>query len=153
MRNQKGQTFVEVLFVLPLLLFLFTIIVEMGFIMYDFAVINYTATTIAVESSRQGYFTDDVYNRAADSLKNWTSNGEDLGICRTNVRADDPNSIVVWGPRAERQHDRGESITVGICYPVKFKTFIMSAVGEWTDQDNLLYLRSRAVSLSEEYFE
>ena len=42
-RNNRGSQSIEMLFVLPLILMLFFMVVEMGFIMYDFVAVSYTA--------------------------------------------------------------------------------------------------------------
>lgn len=153
LKNERGQAFIEMLFVLPLLLMLAFFIIEMGFVMYDLAVVNYAASSAAVEAARQGQFTTETGERTMAYLRDWSSNGGNFNLVRSNVPGNDLDSIVVYGPGADEQFQRGDIITIGVCYPVRFKTFLMDALASWTVDEQELILKARASAVSEVYFE
>ncbi|MGI5922115.1 MAG: TadE/TadG family type IV pilus assembly protein [Syntrophomonadaceae bacterium] len=153
LKNERGQAFIEMLFVLPLFLMLAFFIIEMGFVMYDLAVINYAASSTAVEAARQGQFTTATGDRTMAYLRDWSSNGRNFNIVRRSVPGKDIYSIIVYGPGAGDKFQRGDIITIGVCYPVRFKTFLMDALASWTVDEQELFLKARASAMSEVFFE
>ncbi len=145
--------FIELLFILPLILMIVTFAFESGFIMYDFSTINYTASSMAIEAARNGSFDNEIASRGGDYLKGFTSQGAESGILRSNSFYIDPANIVIWGPAENQSFQRGELITVGICYPIKFKLFYMDALAGWLIEEEKLNLKGRASAMSEVYFE
>ncbi|MFZ5632665.1 MAG: TadE/TadG family type IV pilus assembly protein [Bacillota bacterium] len=75
MRDGRGSPSLEALFVLPVILMLFFMVVETGFIMCDWATVNYAAASAAVNAAREGKFSEGVRSGTADYLRDWTTNG------------------------------------------------------------------------------
>lgn len=154
LKNERGSQFIELLIVLPFLLMIFFMIVEMGFVMYDFVTVNYAATTAAAEAARAGGFTNEVRSEIGDYLKNWTTAGETLNLdAQATIPSPEDNTIVVWGPPPGEVFQRGSTIEVGVIYPVKFKTLLVDRFCRWMVQEENLTLKARAAALSEVYFE
>ncbi len=154
MKNIKGQAFIEMLFVLPLFLLIFVVIIEMGFVMYDYAVINYAASTAAVEAARQGDFNLSVQQRTAEYLTHWTSNKAIQGFVfapeGSSPTADD--EIIVCAPTPGVKYQRGSMMSVKVIYPIKFKLFIIDSLAHWVLQEKQFTLKSHSTAMSEEYF-
>jgi len=153
-RSRRGSQTVEMLFVLPVLLMLFFMTVEMGFVMYDFVTVNYAAASAAVEAARKGKFDGEVRQEIATYLRDWTTEGKRFAVdpWATSPAAQD-NTIVVWGPDPNQAFERGSVIEVGVVYPVRFKTFMIDGLARWLVQENVLSLKARAAALSEVHFE
>lgn len=153
LKNEKGQSFIEMLLVLPLLLMVIVFFIEMGFIMYDMAVVNYAASSTVIQAAAEGQFTDTICSTTADYLHNWTSNGKELNIIRSDSPQLDSDAIVIYGPGAGDKFQRGNIITVGVIYPIKFKIFLLNNLADWTISEDNLNLKARASAASEVYFE
>jgi Flp pilus assembly protein TadG len=154
LKNERGSQFIELLIVMPFLLMIFFMIVEMGFVMYDFVTVNYAAATAAVEAARAGEFSDEIRAEIGDYLKDWTTTGKtlDLDIHATAPVPED-NTIIVWGPPSGQIFQRGNTIEVGVIYPVKFKSIVVDSFCRWLVKEENITLKSRAAALSEVYFE
>lgn len=154
-RDKRGSYSLEALFNLPVLLMLLLFIVEMGFLMYDWAVINYAVNSSAALAAKESTFT--ATNRAIlqNYIKQWTSSGKNLTYTNVNGTSYTPNpsQAIIYGNSSTTYVQYGQPITVGICYPYKFKTFIVDAMSKWFVQDNQLYLKVQAVATSEVYRE
>ncbi|NLX02679.1 MAG: hypothetical protein GXY40_09150 [Syntrophomonadaceae bacterium] len=155
MKNKRGQAFIELLLVLPLFLLIFAVIIEMGFIMYDFAVIHYAASTAAVEAARQGDFTTSTQQRTADYLTQWTSNKTVQGVAFAPEYSSPTTTdqIIICAPTSGVKYQRGNVMSVKIIYPVKFKLFFIDSLANWALKEEHLTLKSQAIAMSEEYFE
>lgn len=152
-RNNRGSQSIEMLFVLPLILMLFFMVVEMGFIMYDFVAVNYIANSMAVQAATQGCFTQDIRDSGANYIRTWTTGGHNIGInASATIPAPSENTAVIWGPSSGQKFNRGQMIEVGIIYPIKFKTFVMKGLS-WMVDEEKLYLRSNASAMSEIFIE
>lgn len=132
--------------------------IEIGFIMYDFATINYAASSMAVEAARKGQFDHDVYMRGAIYVHEYTSSKDmyiDYEWSGWAYWPDDcmygPGNTVFWAPRFGFKFQRGDVITVGVCYPVQFKIFFIDQLAHWIIKDDLLYLKAKASALSEPF--
>lgn len=156
-KNQKGYAFIEWLFILPMIIMIVSFAVEIGFVMYDLATINYAASSMAVEAARKGDFDQDVYRKGRSYLLDWTS-GEDMKVYHASSRwawwPEDckagPKDIFIWATDKDT-FQRGDVISVGVCYPVQFKTFLMNQLGHWIIKDDILYLKAKASALSEPF--
>lgn len=151
--DKRGQAFIEMLFVLPLLLLIFFVIMEMGFVMYDFAVVNYAASSAAVEAARKGQFDDDVADRVENYLVNYSSNGKNVQVVRSEFNVTYSTQITLWGPDSGSRFQRGDIITVGVNYPVRFKLFFIDSLAKWVVDECSLTLKSSASAMSEPYIE
>ncbi len=130
----------------------------MGFAMYDFATINYAASSMAVEAARKGCFDQDVYSRGASYVQEWTSSKDIEVYHAPNQSAWWPadcqqgaGSGVIWAPELNTAFQQGEVITIGVCYPIQFKLLYMEQLGHWIIKDNHLYLKAKASALSEPF--
>ena len=159
-KNQKGSAFIEWLFILPMIIMIVSFSIEIGFIMYDFATINYAASSMAVEAARKGKFDSDVCSRGARYVQEYTSskNIKDMGVryAPNAVRwpedcMDNEGAACIWAPWFGFEFQRGDVITVGVCCPVQFKIFYMEQLGHWIIKDNQLYLKAKASALSEPF--
>lgn len=154
LRCQHGSQTVEMLFVLPVLLMMFFMTVEMGFVMYDFVAVNYAAASAAVEAGRKGAFDAEARQEVADYLRDWTTEGKRLSIDALAVSPTPrENTVVIWGPPPGDAFQRGSVIEVGVVYPVRFKSFVMDGLARWLVQENDLSLKARASAASEVFFE
>lgn len=152
-RCTRGSQTIEMLFVLPLLLMVFFMIIEMGFVMYNFVTVNYTAASAAVEAARSGSFNASVRTSTEEYLVNWTTDGKAKEVYHTTTPIDPDGAIVIWGPPPDQIIQRGDPIEVGVIYPIRFKSFVMDSMCRWIVQENALTLKARAVAMSEVYFE
>ena len=153
-RDKRGSYSLEALFNLPVFIMLFFLIFETGFLMYDWAVVNYAASSAAVLACKEGQFSESIRSETAQYLRQWTSNGKDLSY---DIYADSPyesqNTVVIWGTDPSLRVQRGGTITVGVVYPVHFKSFIVNAMAKWLVQDNRITLKAGATGSSEVFFE
>ncbi|SMB95728.1 TadE-like protein [Thermanaeromonas toyohensis ToBE] len=154
LKDERGNSLIEALLVLPLFLILFFLLIEMGFVVYDWAVVNYATASAAAKASSEGRFSETIRQETAAYLKQWTVNGKDLGV---DFLAGAPyyssDTMVIWGTPAGMNVQRGQEIVVGVVYPVRFKTFLVGALGQWLIQEEQLTLKTRAVTTSEAFFE
>lgn len=153
-KERRGNTFIETLLVLPVFLMIFFFLVEMGFLVYDWAVVNYATASAAARAASEGGFSEDTRLEIADYLGRWTVNSKDLSVdYLASAPYYSPGTIVVWGTPAGVNVQRGVQVVVGVMYPVGFKTFLVGALGNWLVQEENLVLKTRAAAVSEAYFE
>ena len=150
--NQKGSQSVEMLIVLPLLLMMFFMIVEMGLVMYDFVSVNYVANSMAVQAATRGEFTDSIKGDGANYLRTWTTEGKNITVNYAQTPQQVAGAAVIWGPPSGQKFNRGQLITVGVVYPVRFKTFVMRGLA-WLVESQDIYLKAQATAASEVYIE
>lgn len=158
LKNNRGNTFLEWLLLLPMIIMIVSFAIEMGFAMYDFSTINYAASSMAVEAARKGCFDQDVYSRGESYLQSWTS-GKNIDVYHASSAGswwpDDcqqgRGNCFIWAPELNTSFQQGQVITIGVCYPVQFKLFHMEQLGHWIIKDNLLYLKAKASALSEPF--
>ncbi len=155
-QDRRGQGSVEALFVFPLLFMIFWSIVEFGFLMYDWAVISYNASTSAVTAATVGQFNDSVRLQLAQNLQNWTVNGQtftyDAGGAASPGSFDE-NTVYIWGTDKDTPVQKGEYIQVYISYPIKMQLFLFDVLGSWVVSDESFRLRMDFAFPSEVYFE
>jgi len=155
-KDCRGSVSIEALFVLPLLLMLFFFIIEMGFVMYNWAVVNHAASAAAVEAAMTGRFSTDIRQAAAEHIRDWTTDGKSMSLndlCTLPPGNVGPNTIYVYGTDANTDVQRGGIIDVGIAYPFKFRSFIFDALGRWATGDNQVVLKVNMKAASEVFFE
>lgn len=152
LKDTRGVTIVELLWVLPVLFMIFLFIIESSIIMYDFAVVNYFTSTAAEKAAMEGCFNDTIRQSLLNNLK-WTSNGKTYSADISGTSPNySPGVIVIYGTDKDTQIQRGNDITVGTVYPVQFKTFIIRGAFQWVVEQMELTLKAQAVSTSEKYF-
>jgi hypothetical protein len=152
-RARRGNVFVETLITLPVFLMLFFGLVEFGFMMYDWAVINYVAATTAARAAMDGKFSQELRLEAANFIRDWTSRGEDVAVdCLAEAPYSSGSTVVVYGTDPDLTVQRGAEIEVGVVYPVRLRT-LAGAVAGWTVGEKNLFLRARAVAASEAFYE
>lgn len=154
LRSCRGNAFVEALFVLPVYIFFVVAILESGFLVYDWVAVNYATSSAAVKAAVQGQFTPAIRQEAADYLRDWTVDGKSMNrdYMALSPRVES-NTVVVWGTDPNQTVQRGGSIVVGVVYPVRFKILSVGGFGKWLVQQYDLSLKTRAVVMSERYFE
>jgi len=154
LKDTRGLSTVELLWVLPVLFMMFLFIIESSFIMYDFAVVNYFTSTAAEKAAMEGGFNDTIRQSLQTNLRNWTSNGKTYSFDTSGTSGYySPGVVVVYGTDGNTQVHRGDDIEVGVVYPVRFKTFIIRGAFQWIVEQKELTLKAQAVSTSEKYFE
>lgn len=154
MRDGRGSPSLEALFVLPVILMLFFMIVETGFIMYDWATVNYAAASAAVSAAREGKFSEGVRSGTADYLRDWTTNGRAFIYDETATDPyEDSGTVVIWGTAPDQNVERNSPIVVGVVYPVKFKILLADNLWKWMVKEETITLKARSAALSEVHFE
>lgn len=154
MRDRRGSPSLEALFVLPVILMLFFMIVETGFIMYDWTTVNYAAASAAVSAAKEGKFSGEVRSDAAGYIHDWTTGGRALAYDYTATEPyEDAGTVVIWGTGSEQNVERNNPIVVGVVYPVKFKILLADNIWKWVVKEEVITLKARAVALSEVHFE
>ena len=155
LKNQKGSSFVEMLFVFPLILMLFIFIIEMGFLMYDWAVISYYTSTAAVVAATQGQFCNAVSNNLANNIKRMTVNGRELNFYRVPNKPTEmsEDGVYIWGTLPNERVQKGENIFVNVSYPWQCNFFLIGALGNWIIGEKALRLDFSFVFPSEVFFE
>ncbi len=152
--HNKGSATLETLANLPILLIILIFVIESGFIMYDWAVINYATASAAVNAAANGGFSEKIRLQTANYLQRWTSEGRNLEFYVMGEQfPESGNDAVVWGTSSELRVQRGDDIEVGIYYPIKFKVFIMDTLSRFLVQEKHIALRAHAIAPSEVYFE
>jgi len=135
-RNRRGQAFVESLFVIPLIFMLFIFIVEMGFLMYNWSVLNfYTCST------------------AADD---WTVNSR--GYIYDVTGADPPatpadGTVYIYGTDRNTPVQRGSYINVNVNYPWHYRFFIIDSLSRFVVSEGRLRIKVNASVPSEVFIE
>lgn len=155
-KNNHGSFSIEALFVLPALLMLFFFIIEMGFVMYNWAVVNHAASAAAVEAAMMGRFSADIRQSTAEHIRDWTTDGKTMNIDSLGVLPPanfNPNTIYIYGTNVGTDIQRGNIIDVGVAYPFKFKTFAFDALGRWTTGESQVVLKANMKAASEVFFE
>lgn len=152
LKDTRGLSAVELLWVMPVLFMMFLFIIESAFIMYDFAVVNYFTSTAAEKAAMEGSFNDTIRQSLQNNLRNWTSNGKKYGFDVSGTSGYyAPGVVVVYGTDRTTQVQRGDDIQVGVVYPVRFKTFIVRGTFQWVVEQTELTLKAWVVSSSEKY--
>ena len=155
-RNRRGQAFVESLFVIPLLFMLFIFIVEMGFLMYNWSVLNfYTCSTAAVAATK-GQFTDEVRIRLAQNIDDWTVNsrGYIYDVTGTDLPATPADGTVyIYGTDRNTPVQRGSYINVNVNYPWHFRFFIIDSLSRFVVSEGRLRIKVNASVPSEVFIE
>jgi Flp pilus assembly protein TadG len=155
-RNRRGQAFVESLFVIPLLFMLFIFIVEMGFLMYNWAVINFYTCSTAVTAATTGQFTDQIRLRLAQNINDWTvnSHGYSYDVAGTGLPGSLSDSTVyIYGTDRNTPVQRGSYINVNVNYPWHFKFFIIDSLSRFIVSEEQLRIKVNASVPSEVFIE
>lgn len=155
-KDSRGSVSIEALFIVAILLMLFFFIVEMGFLMYDWAVINHAASAAAVEAAMNGRFSAGIRQAMAEHIRKMTTEGNAMGTDASGTSPPgsvNPGIIYVYGTDANMNVQRGGTITVGVAYPFRFKTFLFDALGRWLTGENQVVLKVKMTAVSEVYFE
>jgi Flp pilus assembly protein TadG len=152
--GQQGSVSLEMLFNLPLLLMIFVLIFETGFIMLDWAVVNYAAASAAVNAAANGRFSEDIRDQTIAYLRQWSTEGKKLFfVSAEESPAEGSQDAVIWGTPPDVNVQRGNDVEVGIYYPIKFKLFLVDSLMRWLTKEHQLALHAHAVAQSEVYFE
>jgi len=155
-RNRRGQAFVESLFVIPLLFMLFIFIVEMGFLMYNWTVMNfYTCSTAAIAATK-GQFTNEIRLRLAQNINDWTVNSR--GYIYDVTGADPPatpadNTVYVYGTDRNTPIQRGSYINVNVNYPWHFRFIVIDSLSRFVVSEDRLRIKVNASVPSEVFIE
>ncbi|MGB9804967.1 hypothetical protein, partial [Desulfofundulus sp.] len=129
---------------------------EMGFLMYDWAVINHAASAAAVEAAMNGRFSTGIRQAMAEHIRKMTTEGSTMGIDASGTSLPgsvNPGTIYVYGTDPNMDIQRGGTITVGVAYPFRFKTFLFDALGRWLTGEDQVVLKVKMTAVSEVYFE
>lgn len=152
----RGQVFIEALFVIPLLFMLFIFIVETGFLMYNWSVINFYTCSNAVVAAARGQFSDEVRVRLARSISDWTVNSQGYTY---DVAGTDPpaapaeKTVYIFGTDRNTPVQRGTLINVNISYPWHFKFFLIDSAARFIIREESLRLKVNATVSSEVFIE
>ncbi|MFZ5632143.1 MAG: TadE/TadG family type IV pilus assembly protein [Bacillota bacterium] len=155
-RDRRGQVFVEALIVIPLLFMLFIFIVEMGFLMYNWSVINFYTGSCAVAAATKGQFSDEIRLRLAENISDWTVNSQGLNYCVTGTdppAAPAGDTVYIYGTDSGLQVQRGSYITVNVNYPWRFKFFIIDSLSRFAVSEENFRIKANASVPSEVFFE
>ncbi len=155
-KNQKGQAFIEALFVIPILFMLFMFIVETGFLMYNWAVLNFQNSNAAVISATQGQFTSDTRIRLAQNINDWTINSQDYNydISGTLPPSDpDKETVYIYGTDSSTPIQRGHYINVSVNYPWNFKFLMIDSLASFVVSEQNIRLKVNATVPSEVFNE
>ena len=153
--NKKGSYSLEALFVFPVILMMLIFVAELGFLMYDWAVVNYTVSSTAALAAKEGTFSTAARTSMQNYLKQWTTSGKALTYVNVSgtTYTPSPTQAIIYGTPSSSYVQYGGTITVGICFPYKFKTFTVNALSKWFIQNNQMYLRVQSSAISEVYRE
>ena len=155
-KDRRGQAFVESLFVIPLLFMLFIFIFETGFLMYNWAVLNFYTCSTAVTAATKGQFTDEIRLRLAQNINDWTVNSQGYSY---DVTGTDPpatpadGTVYIFGTDRSTPIQRGAYINVNINYPWHFKFFIIDSLSRFVVNEEQMWLRVNASVPSEVFIE
>jgi hypothetical protein len=151
LKNDKGSTVIETVLIMPLILIIFFITIWGGQLMFTWSSINYSATTAAMTAAKTGEVTDQIGESALEDLKEWTPGNRDLGTSISRNSGGPPHipgQIVFWTPN-EGPVPWKNNITVGIIYPYKIDSPLLSFLGESFFGGDVIYLKGEAVAKSE----
>ncbi|MCL6479783.1 MAG: pilus assembly protein [Peptococcaceae bacterium] len=155
-KSRRGQAFVESLFVIPLLFMLFIFIVEMGFLVYNWAVINFHTCNTAVVAATKGRFTDEIRLRLAQNINDWTVNSRGYSY---DVTGTDPpgsyaeDTVYIYGTDRDTPVQRGSYIHVHVNYPWHFKFFLVDSLSRFAVSEENLRIKVNASVPSEVFNE
>lgn len=155
-RNRRGQAFVESLFVIPLLFMLFIFIVEMGFLMYNWAVLNFYTCSTAVAAATRGQFTDEVRLRLAQNISDWTVNSQGYSYDAAGTALPgslNNNTVYIYGTDRNTPVQRGSYINVNVNYPWHFKFFLIDSLSRFVVSEESLRIKVNASVPSEVFIE
>lgn len=154
--NRRGQVFVESLFVIPLLFMLFIFIFEMGFLMYNWAVLNFYTCSTAVTAATKGQFTDEIRLRLAENINHWTVNSQGYSY---DITCTDPpatpadDTVYIFGTDRSTPVQRGAYVNVYINYPWHFKFFIIDNLSRFIVNEEQMRIKVNASVPSEVFIE
>ncbi|WP_172839065.1 TadE/TadG family type IV pilus assembly protein [Thermanaeromonas toyohensis] len=101
LKYERGNSLIEALLVLPLFLMLFFLLIEIDFVVCDWAAVNYATASAAAKASSEGRFSESIRQETSSYLKQWTANGKDPGV---DFLAGAPyyssDTLVIWGTPA-----------------------------------------------------
>ncbi|OPX92849.1 MAG: hypothetical protein A4E53_00336 [Pelotomaculum sp. PtaB.Bin104] len=155
-RNHSGQASLEMLFVLPILFMIFTFIYESGFLLYDWAVINYNTSTTAVRAATTGQFTNQIRLSLAQNMHDWSVVGKNLTYDVSGIGppgATDNTTAYIYGTDEGTPVQRGQYIFVNVDYPWHFRFFALDALASWVIDEKNMRLHVNAAFPSEVFFE
>ncbi|MFZ5648132.1 MAG: TadE/TadG family type IV pilus assembly protein [Bacillota bacterium] len=155
-KDRRGQIFLEALFVIPLLFMLFVFIVETGYLMYNWTVINFNTCNFAVTAATSGQFTDEIRLRLADNISKWTvsSQGYSYDIYGTALPASPAdNTVYIYGTDRSTPVQRGSYISVNVNYPWRFKFFLIDSLFNYVTTENKIRINGNASVPSEVFIE
>jgi hypothetical protein len=154
--DQKGQVFLEAVFVIPMIFLLFFIIVETSFIIYNWTVINFMNSNTAVIAAIQGQFTPDIRLKLAQDISNWTLGGKeyDYHISGTEMPdKPDEDTVYIYGTDSNSFIQRGSYIELNISYPGKSRLLKLEKFFKFITSREKIRLRASAIVLSEGFDE
>jgi len=155
-RNRRGDLFVESLFVVPLLLMLFIFIVEMGFLMYNWAVLNFYTGSSAVTAAARGRFSDEIRIRLAQNINDWTINGRGYSYDVTGTDLPGTlagSTVYIYGSDRSTPIQRGSYLNVSVNYPWRFKFFLVDGAARFIVSEGAFRLKVNASVPSEVFIE
>jgi len=154
--DSRGQVFIEALFVIPLLFMIFCFIVEMGYLMYNWSVVNYYVCNTAEVSATKGQFTSEVRVGLAGKLADWTVSGQEYNYDVSGTSAPgalDNSTVYIYGTDMNTPVQRGTYINVNINYPWHFKIFLIDSMMRYLASDEQMRLKVNASAQSEVFLE
>ncbi|MCL6478988.1 MAG: pilus assembly protein [Peptococcaceae bacterium] len=155
-KDGRGSVFIEAMMVIPLMFMLFTFIVETGFLMYNWAVINFYTCNTAVVAATKGQFTDEIRIRLAQNISDWTVNSQ--GYSYDVFGTDPPGSyaedtVYIYGTDSSTPVQRGSYIHVNVNYPWHFKFFFIDSLSRFVAGEENLRIKVNASVPSEVFNE
>lgn len=155
-KDRRGQVFIEALIVIPLLFMIFCFIIEMGYLMYNWAVINYYVCNTAEAAATRGQFTGEVRARLAAKVSDWTVNGREYNYDVSGTAppgALDSNTVYIYGTGMNTPVQRGSYINVNINCPWHFKFFLIDSLMSYVASEESMRLKVNAMAQSEVFIE
>lgn len=155
-KNQEGSVFIEALYVIPILFMLFIFIVETGFLIYNWAVINFYNSNAAAVSATQGQFTPEIRAKLAQNISDWTINSQGFtyDILGNGPPAlPDGNTVYIYGTDYDAPVQRGSFIMVNIDYPWHFNSFMIASLTRFAISEHNIRLKANASVPSEVFYE
>ncbi|MFZ5643869.1 MAG: TadE/TadG family type IV pilus assembly protein [Bacillota bacterium] len=155
-REQRGQTFLELLIAMPIIFLMIYSAFEFGSLFYNKAIINYSSSVAAVKAATRGQFTGDIRRSQAEFIKNWAIGGKEYTylVNETNEpSAPSENIVYICGTDKDSEIQRGSNISGYVIYPVKFKVPILNKLGSVIAEDKVLIIKTHFDIPSEVFFE
>ena len=155
-KDRRGQVFIEALIVIPLLFMIFCFVIEMGYLMYNWAVINYYVCSTAEAAAIKGQFTSEVRAQLAAKVSDWTVNSQGYNYDAGGADppgAPDNNTVYIYGTDMNTPVQRGSYINVNISYPWHFKLFLIDSLMSYVVSEDSLRLKVNAAAQSEVFIE